>query len=300
VLSVLGDNFFCDVQFLDRKPVHLRALPKMSKEESLSHQKEDHDHYSNCCSVKEVGVSYDTNSRFRRTMEDAHIVIDKFGGVESQGYFAVYDGHGGRGAVEFVVEQLHTNLLKELEKHPDNSVEALKQAYLVTDKQIGDNHVPAGTTAVSALVRVDKDGKRRLLIANAGDSRAVLCRKTQAIRLSYDHKGSDETETKRITDLGGFVLLNRVNGILAVTRSLGDSAMKEFVTGEPHTAVVELTPEDTHLILACDGLWDVVSDQESMDLITSESNPKKMSEKLLSHALKKGSTDNISIMVIVL
>jgi protein phosphatase PTC1 len=71
---------------------------------------------------------------------------------------------------------------------------------------------------------------RVLYEGNAGDARAVLCRGEALIR-SYDHNGSDAQESKRIMDAGGFVINNRVNGVLAVTRSLGDSAMKDFVVG---------------------------------------------------------------------
>lgn len=76
----------------------------------------------------------------------------------------------------------------------------------------------------------------------------------KAVRLTYDHKGSDAQEAKRITDAGGFVMNARVNGVLAVTRSLGDSAMKEFVVGSPYTTETVLGSEDSFLIIACDGV----------------------------------------------
>jgi protein phosphatase PTC1 len=76
----------------------------------------------------------------------------------------------------------------------------------------------------------------------------------KAVRLTYDHKGSDSQEVKRITDAGGFVMNNRVNGVLAVTRSLGDTAMKEFVVGSPYTTETTLGNDDTFLIVACDGV----------------------------------------------
>jgi protein phosphatase PTC1 len=96
--------------------------------------------------------------------------------------------------------------------------------------------------------------RRVLYCANAGDARGVLCRSGKAVRLTYDHKGSDKQEAKRITDAGGFVMSGRVNGVLAVTRSLGDSSMKEFVVGAPYTTETELCNEDEFLILACDGV----------------------------------------------
>lgn len=96
--------------------------------------------------------------------------------------------------------------------------------------------------------------RRVLYCANAGDARGVLCRSGKAIRLTYDHKGSDKQEAKRIMDAGGFVMSGRVNGVLAVTRSLGDSSMKEFVVGSPYTTETLLNEEDEFLILACDGV----------------------------------------------
>jgi protein phosphatase PTC1 len=98
------------------------------------------------------------------------------------------------------------------------------------------------------------DSRRVLYSANAGDARGVLCRAGKAVRLTYDHKGTDKQEAKRITDAGGFVMSGRVNGVLAVTRSLGDSSMKEFVVGAPYTTETELCEDDEFLVLACDGV----------------------------------------------
>jgi len=104
------------------------------------------------------------------------------------------------------------------------------------------------------IVIPPSNSRRVLYCANAGDARGVLCRRGKAVRLTYDHKGSDRQEAKRITDAGGFVLSGRVNGVLAVTRSLGDSSMKEYVVGAPYTTETELCDEDEFLILACDGV----------------------------------------------
>ncbi|WWC57603.1 uncharacterized protein I303_100135 [Kwoniella dejecticola CBS 10117] len=140
--------------------------------------------------------------------------------------------------------------------------------------------------------------KRVLYTANVGDARAVICRGGKAVRLTYDHKGSDAQEAKRITDAGGFVMNNRVNGVLAVTRSLGDSSMKEFVVGSPYTTETALDEQDEFLIVACDGLWDVCEDQEAVDLIRQITDPQDASKYLLDHAMSNYSTDNLSVMVI--
>lgn len=97
--------------------------------------------------------------------------------------------------------------------------------------------------------------QRVLYTANVGDARIILCRSGKALRLSYDHKGSDENEGKRITNAGGLILNNRVNGVLAVTRALGDSYMKDLVTGHPYTTETVVQPDmDEFIIIACDGV----------------------------------------------
>jgi len=157
-----------------------------------------------------------------------------------------------------------------------------------------------GTTSITCFLR--KEGnKRKLYTANCGDARVVINVGGTAQRLTYDHKASDQAEAKRITDKGGFVTYNRVNGILSVTRAFGDHAMKEWVISTPYQTEVSLTEEHTHLILACDGVWDVLSDQDVVDLIKDDKgSAQEMSEKLLKTSLQKGSTDNISVMVIIL
>ncbi|KAF8070150.1 phosphatase 2C-domain-containing protein [Lyophyllum atratum] len=153
--------------------------------------------------------------------------------------------------------------------------------------------------ALGATVTIPPaDSRRVLYTANAGDARAVLCRSGKAVRLTYDHKGSDKQEAKRITDAGGFVMSGRVNGVLAVTRSLGDSSMKEFVVGAPYTTETELCDEDEFLVLACDGLWDVVNDQAAIDLISEIGDAQAASAKLLKHALSHHTTDNVTVIVV--
>ncbi|KAH7038257.1 phosphatase 2C-like domain-containing protein [Microdochium trichocladiopsis] len=141
--------------------------------------------------------------------------------------------------------------------------------------------------------------QRVLYTANVGDARIVLCRAGKALRLSYDHKGSDENEGKRISNAGGLILNNRVNGVLAVTRALGDTYMKDLVTGHPYTTETVIQPEvDEFLIIACDGLWDVCSDQDAVDMVRDVADPVSASKMLVDHALARFSTDNLSCMIV--
>ncbi|KAF2817221.1 PP2C-domain-containing protein [Mytilinidion resinicola] len=158
---------------------------------------------------------------------------------------------------------------------------------------------PTEPHAAEAKIRNDASRQRVLYTANVGDARIVLCRNGRALRLSYDHKGSDENEGRRVASAGGLILNNRVNGVLAVTRALGDAYMKDLVTGHPYTTeTVIQADQDEFLILACDGLWDVCSDQEAVDLVRHTQDPQAASKQLVEHALARFSTDNLSCMIV--
>jgi len=115
-------------------------------------------------------------------------------------------------------------------------------------------------------------------------------------------KGTDREERDRIQEIGGYVTeQGRVMGDLAVARSLGDSVCQPFVSSRPFVRTIGLTAEDMFLIIACDGLWDVVSDQEAVQLVLEgvEKGEKDQSSVLLrDYAYMSGSTDNISVAVV--
>ncbi|KAF9945988.1 Protein phosphatase 2C 1 [Mortierella alpina] len=251
-----------------------------------------------------VGVSEDRNRRCRRTMEDTHAFIYNYEGITGHGFFAIFDGHAGKAAADWCGQHFHEvfgRILEEKSEQPGvDYQELVNDAFLAVDQQLAEalqQGRSSGCTAIMAYIR--KEGNKRVLYTgNVGDARAVLSHKERAVRLSYDHKGSDHTEAQRILDVGGFVMNNRVNGVLAVTRALGDSSMKEFIIGAPYTTRTEIGTDNPYLILACDGLWDVCSDQEAVDLVKDVVCPTKASQILLEHALQKFSTDNISVMVV--
>mmetsp|Transcript_8276 Transcript_8276/g.11395 ORF Transcript_8276/g.11395 Transcript_8276/m.11395 type:complete len:301 (+) Transcript_8276:144-1046(+) len=262
---------------------------------------------------RDIGVCSDQNWKHRRRMEDAHYIEDAFNNNPEQAFFAVYDGHGGKECANFCAENLH-KILKEnldalghhkIEKEPQSVLEVLKTTYLHTDNKIKEGGVPGhhGCTSVTCFIAGSlKNSNRQLFCANAGDGRAVLCRDGKAIRLTEDHKVSNEVEAQRIKDVGGFIINGRVNGQIIITRSLGDHLMKEYIIGEPYTRHEVLSDKDTHLIVACDGLWDVVEDQQAVDFVLQHdsASASDIAKKLLVKALQDGSTDNLSIIVVKL
>jgi len=147
-----------------------------------------------------------------------------------------------------------------------------------------------------------KKGERWLYVANVGDARAILNRNGTALRLSYDHKASDDSEVKRVRDSGCFIINGRLGGSLAVTRAFGDVEFKRAgLIAEPYFTETLLTSADTHLVVACDGLWDVASDQDVVNFIKSnDGDAQRLSEDLLYYALDQGTKDNVTIMVVTL
>jgi len=277
-------------------------------EKDVNGEKKEFSEHPNPTSVIDYGVCADQNWKYRRRMEDAHQIVDGFNGDDSQGFFAVYDGHGGKEAALFAADNLHKMLADEINKDksiyedPDKFLAVLRKTYLATDDKL-KTAVPThhGCTSVTCIV-TGKGENRRLYSANVGDARAVLARNGTAIRLTEEHKASDEIEAKRITDGGGFIIHGRVNGQIIITRSLGDHLMKEFIIGDPYMSHEKLTEKDNFLIVACDGLWDVVEDQQAVDFVLEHASlsASEISKKLLIKALLDGTTDNLSIMVIKL
>lgn len=157
-----------------------------------------------------------------------------------------------------------------------------------------------GSTAITVFHRA-----KQLYVANVGDSRAVLCSNQVAVQLSTDHKPNDPKERARIEAIGGSVTLQRstyrVNGTLAVARAFGDAALKPYVTSEAEITCWTLTDKDDFLILATDGLWDVLSNQEAVDIVLKHRQtmtPDAICRILTDTAAKKGSADNITAVVI--
>ena len=270
------------------------------------------------------------NPRRRNTMEDVHRVIPSLKGSPDYSYFGVYDGHGGRQIADFLEETLENNISIELQHDDDATIlERLQRAYLITDMQSRRlNIVTSGATAVSGLMHtVSADAttgvpSRHMYVANVGDSRAVIMiNRSQplpnlqpddigtsctylAYRLTYDHRADDSQEQARIQAAGGFITRARVLGILAVSRSFGDHGMKDFVTADPFVTEINLTGIDApFFIMACDGVWDVFSDQEACELILTEyeKNDNKpfeaAAEMLVTAAVERGSADNVTAIV---
>ncbi|MQL96492.1 hypothetical protein Taro_029170 [Colocasia esculenta] len=246
-------------------------------------------------------------------MEDEHVCIDNLGehlaapaDFPSPGaFYGVFDGHGGTDAASFI----RKNLLKFIiqDNHFPTSVDkAIRSAFLNADRAFADTRSldsSSGTTVLTALVF-----GRTMHIANAGDCRAVLGKRGRAVELSKDHKPNCTSERIRIEKLGGRIYDGYLNGQLSVARALGDWHMKDPkgsscpLSAEPELQEMILSEEDEFLIMGCDGLWDVMSSQCAVTIARKElmlhNDPERCSRELVREALKRNTSDNLTVVVV--
>ncbi|XP_033480180.1 protein phosphatase Mn(2+)-dependent 1K [Epinephelus lanceolatus] len=223
-------------------------------------------------------------------------------------YFAVFDGHGGPEAADFCEKYMEKFIKDLVADVPDLEV-VLTKAFLEIDKALARHlhfspsvpGVNAGTTSTVALLR---DGIE-LVVGSVGDSRAMLCRKGKALKLTDDHTPERKDEKERIKRSGGFITWNslgqsNVNGRLAMTRSIGDFDLKKTgVIAEPETRRVTLHHvHDAFLALTTDGVNFIMNSQEICNVINQCHDPKEAAQRISDQALQYGSEDNSTIIVV--
>eukprot|EP00457_Paulinella_chromatophora_P012257 gb/GEZN01012455.1/.p1 GENE.gb/GEZN01012455.1/~~gb/GEZN01012455.1/.p1 ORF type:complete len:298 (+),score=29.77 gb/GEZN01012455.1/:103-996(+) len=219
---------------------------------------------------------------------------------DNYSYYAVFDGHGGFRAADFAASNLHKLLKQSFSKNPDPET-CLTAAFQELDSrwltQAQYHEHDDGSTAVVALV-----SGGMLHVANVGDSRGVLCSSSQAVPMSRDHKPSRLDEKQRIEALGGRIIHYgtwRVEGVLAVTRAIGDRRLKKYVSAVPEVVSHQLREGDDFLILATDGVWDVLTNEQACNLVEScKENVRAAARKITETASARGSTDNITTIVV--
>lgn len=217
---------------------------------------------------------------WRCEMEDAHYAKT---GLENDftdwSYFAVFDGHAGVKVSTHCAKHLLDSIVNTEDFQQKNFIDGIRSGFLNLDENM--RHIPditngpdkSGTTAVCAFISPDN-----IFIANCGDSRAILCRNGVPIFSTQDHKPILPGEKERIINAGGSVMIQRVNGSLAVSRALGDYEYKnvkdkgqceQLVSPEPEIFSLDRDASDEFLVLACDGIWDVMTNEDVCSYVQS-------------------------------
>ena len=254
-------------------------------------------------------------------MEDAHMCRIRFDGSPGQCLLGVFDGHNGAHVARFSARNFPELLQASPHWKAQDPIRALNHTFEELDNIVRNDAslcTEGGSTAACVLLTPG-----RVVCANAGDCRAVLFRNNEkVIPLSVDHNPTSHSEVARIEASGATIVCNangsRVNGILAVSRAIGDFDFKDrpdlpwteqAVTAKPDITEMALTKEDSFIVIACDGVWEVLSNEEvckfvSEALAATNDDVGQVCEMLLDRCLAPVAPglgcDNMTVVIVKL
>ena len=261
----------------------------------------------------------------RQSNEDKHQIITNLDGknplIKNINLYSVFDGHGGK----FVSKFLHDNISKfftDLKVNYPLNKKYVLDVYSHIQSTLKSKHyaksVDTGSTCL-IVVEYIMDGNKYLNVCNTGDSRAVISRGNFAVPLTLDHKPTWPEEKYRIEKKGGVIEYDsrnvrdelkdapRISG-LSVSRAFGDISAEPYVINTPDIYRYKLNKNDRFMVLACDGLWDVLSNDSVVNYVLEhcycmETNKRKnkqinIAKKLTDYAIEKKSEDNITVIVV--
>eukprot|EP00118_Oscarella_pearsei_P010176 m.61338 g.61338 ORF g.61338 m.61338 type:complete len:387 (+) comp34996_c0_seq7:2044-3204(+) len=274
--------------------------------------------YTESGSKKASGFRYGVASMqgYRSWQEDAHTVVLKPEKFENWAFFGVFDGHAGQQCANVAAVNALNHLLHELDgPGPEASVEEAREAietgFLSLDSEIIHGQAStldsSGSTVTACFVT-----EKRVIFVNCGDSRTVLCSDGGRVTFStVDHKPNLPAERERIVKAGGTVTVNRINNTLSISRGLGDKSFKmnvdlkqteQMVSPVPIIDVVERRKDDQFIIVACDGIWDVMTNQAAVEFVARRmqlcDDLTTVASELLDECLYRGSKDNMTAIII--
>lgn len=245
----------------------------------------------------------------RETNEDCHNITNLHG----INMYSIYDGHGGDFTSKFLSKIMPIILNKYIKNFTtENFKNHIEKIFYKLQQMLKLKYNKQATqTGSTSLICLHDINKNLITAINLGDSRLIVCKNNISLPITKDHKPSWPEEKYRIENLNGKIKYDgydwRIKGI-SVSRSFGDLDIQPFVSQKPDIFRYKISTNDKFLVMACDGLWDVLSNQDVVNYVlchcydntlSMRINKKlNISEKLANYAIKQGSTDNISIIIV--
>ncbi len=253
-------------------------------------------------------ITFTTVKGRRPSNEDRHNIILNINNPNTNAkdinFFGIYDGHGGVYVSEYLEKNLPLYYFFKKLKTPFSVEYHTKIFEHIQSKILSDKRGYSNGSACLINIMYKYRNQIHMNFVNLGDSRAVIVYSDGKYKqITRDHKPEDNIEKKRINDMGGSVIedsegIFRV-GDLSLSRSFGDGDNAPYVSQVPDVFYYVVKPETKYVVMACDGLWDVVNNNELYKLIINyKKQEKNVAVELANEALRRGSMDNVSVIVI--
>ena len=265
-----------------------------------------------CNCVLEYSFREDQNIDSETLMEDKSKSIENFNNDKNQMVFEIFDGHGGDEMSTYLQANLAKIYKQNLLLNKGNIILSLKNAFHDADDEMRGQLNMEGLGSTGTLVHIVRRLGPVLEVysANVGDSRVSLISPEHIIRLSYDHRTTDEKEKKRILESGMEIIDDRICGTLMLTRIFGNYEYKEEnengnnkgLICEPFISKIEidLSIENQFLILASDGIWDILTEEEVQNIIKKYQDTQKICSIIIKKCLENEAWDNMSVFAVKL
>ena len=269
-----------------------------------------------CNCVLEYSFREDQNIDSEILMEDKSKSIENFNNDKNQMLFEIFDGHGGDEMSTYLQNNLAKIYKQNLLLNKGNIILSLKNAFHDADDEMRGQLNIEGLGSTGTLVHIVKNSFSDELVvysANVGDSRVSLISPEHIIRLSYDHRTSDEKEKKRILESGMDIIDERICGTLMLTRIFGNYEYKEEndeknndnnkgLICEPFISKINIDSniENQFLIIASDGIWDILTEEDMQKIIQKYQDTQKICSIIIKKCLENEAWDNMSVFAVKL
>ena len=252
-------------------------------------------YYASYPQITYYSIEYQ-NEKYNKNMEDIIYIDPGFNGGHHKSLYCIYDGHGGNKTAKITSEKFPNIFLKNINQKPKNIELSFINSFKYIDSILEkENYLKEGNTATIIYIEYNN-----IYCANVGDSSCVIISKDKIEKINYDDKINDKIERKRILKLGKNNIYNdRLEGILSISRALGDFNLKDSgLISLPHFKKYSLNYNDKYCIIASDGIWDFVSKDCLFEISKKNYLPNELCKIIVNEAIKNGSEDNISCIVI--
>jgi serine/threonine protein phosphatase PrpC len=255
-------------------------------------------------------VHYTSVKGRRNANEDKHTIVLNINGTSKElallNLFGIYDGHGGSKVSEYLEENIPTYYCQKQHIAPF-SKEYHYKIFSQIQKELLESKIGysmGSTCLLNIMYKYNND--IHMNIVNLGDSRLTIIYKNgQSKQITIDHKPDEQKEMDRIENMGGEVYKDTENiyriGDLSLSRAFGDGDNAPYISQKPDVYYKKITEQTKYIVMGCDGLWDVVKNEELFDLLEkfkTENPNKNLASYLATECLKRNCSDNISIIII--